>query len=218
VLAGMGWHPGVIGIVASRIVERYHRPTVLIARPDGDGMARGSARSIPGFDLLAAVRACGDHLERFGGHAAAAGFDIRAEAIGGFQAAFAEHARALLPGEPMPEVRIDLELELPDVTPELVRYLAYVGPFGHGNPTPVFGLRSVTVRHAGAVGGNRQHLRLALEAGDATLQAIGFRMAESHGPLARLGARLDVAVQLQEDEWRGLKRIQGKLVDLRPAR
>jgi single-stranded-DNA-specific exonuclease len=217
VLAGEGWHPGVIGIVASRIVERYHRPTVLIARPDDDGFARGSARSIPGFDLLAAIRSCGDHLERFGGHAAAAGFDIRVDAIAGFSAAFAEHARALLPTEPVPELRIDLELELGQVTPELVRYLAYAGPFGHGNPTPVFAVRGATVRSAAAVGGDRQHLRLGLEAGDARLQAIGFRMAATHGPLARPGALVDVAVHLQEDEWRGRKRIQGKLVDLRAA-
>jgi single-stranded-DNA-specific exonuclease len=217
VLDGGGWHPGVIGIVASRIVERFHRPAILIARPDGDGFARGSARSIPGFDLLAAVRACGDHLERFGGHAAAAGFDIRVDAIPAFRAAFGDHARVLLPDPPVPELRIDLEVDLGDVTPELVRYLAYAGPFGLGNPTPVFALRGVTIRSVAAVGRDRQHLRLELEAGDARLQAIGFRMAPTHGPLARPGALVDVAVQLQEDEWRGRKRLQGKLVDLRPA-
>jgi single-stranded-DNA-specific exonuclease len=217
VLAGEGWHPGVIGIVASRLVERYHRPTVLIARPDHDGFARGSARSIPGFDLLAAVRACGAHLERFGGNAAAAGFDIRVEAIDGFRAAFADHARALLPAEPVAELRIDLELELGDVTPELARFLEYAGPFGLGNPTPVFAMRGVTVRSASVVGRDRQHLRLGLESAGAGLQAIGFRMATSHGPLARPGAVVDVAAQIQEDEWRGRMRIQAKLVDLRVA-
>jgi single-stranded-DNA-specific exonuclease len=217
VLAGEGWHPGVIGIVASRLVERYHRPTVLIALPDDGGTARGSARSIPGFDLLAAVRACGGHLERFGGHAAAAGFDIRPEAIEAFRAAFAEEARALLPDEPVPEQRIDLELGLADVTPELVRYLAHLGPFGPGNPTPVFALRGLTVASASVVGRDGQHLRLGLRHGAASLQAIGFRMASSHGALARAGARVDVAAQLQEDSWRGQRRIQAKLVDLRPA-
>jgi single-stranded-DNA-specific exonuclease len=217
VLAAAGWHPGVIGIVASRLVERYHRPTVLIARPDGDGVARGSARSIPGFDLLAAVRACGAHLERFGGHAAAAGFDIRTDAIEAFRAAFEEQARRMLPSEPVPELRIDLDLTLDEVTPQLVRYLAYAGPFGLGNPTPVFALRGVVVQDAAVVGQDRQHLRLRLSENGRSLQAIGFRMAPTHGRLARPGAIVDAAAQLQEDEWQGRTRIQAKLVDLRAA-
>lgn len=215
VLAGAGWHPGVIGIVASRLVERYHRPTLLIALPDGDGPARGSGRSIPGFDLLDAVRSCGGYLERFGGHAAAAGFDIRVDAVDAFASAFAEHARSVLPDEPVPELRIDLEVALRDVTPDLVRYLAYAGPFGAGNPTPVFALRGVRVGSASTVGRDGHHLKLELRDGGAGLPAIGFRMAPSHGPIARVGAVLDVAVQLHEDSWRGRRRIQAKLVDLR---
>ncbi len=217
VLTGEGWHPGVIGIVASRLVERYHRPTVLIACPPGGAVARGSARSIPGFDLLAAVRSCGSHLERFGGHAAAAGFDVRGEAIEAFSAAFADHARTLLPQEPVPDLRIDLEIRLDEVTPELVRYLAYAGPFGPGNPTPVFAIRGLTVDSATAVGRDRQHLRLRVRDGDRTLGAIGFGMTPTHGAQARPGAVVDMAAQLQEDEWRGQKRIQAKLVDLRSA-
>jgi single-stranded-DNA-specific exonuclease len=217
VLDRQGWHPGVIGIVASRLVERYHRPAILISRPDGDGVARGSARSIPGFDLLEAIRACAGHLERFGGHAAAAGFDIRTDAIEPFRAAFADHARALLPGEPVPELRIDLELRLADVTPEFVRYLQYVGPFGSGNPAPVFAFRQVRVTSAATVGADGQHLRLRLADSGRQLQAIGFRMGSSHGAVARPGSLVDVAAQLQEDEWRGRSRIQAKLVDLRPA-
>ena len=217
VLARGGWHPGVIGIVASRLVERFHRPTVLIALPDGDGPGRGSARSIPGFDLLAAVRACGGHLERFGGHAAAAGFDIRRDRIDAFRAAFEDHARGLLPDAPVPELRIDQELRLADVSEELVRYLAYAGPFGAGNPTPVFALRGVRAAGVKAVGREGQHLKLRLRDGSAELAAIGFRMAGSHGPLARSGEPLDVAAQLQEDRWNGRSRIQAKIVDLRPA-
>jgi single-stranded-DNA-specific exonuclease len=217
VLAGDGWHPGVIGIVASRLVERYHRPTVLIARPDGDGVARGSARSIPGFDLLEAVRACADHLERFGGHAAAAGFDVRLDAIDGFRDAFAEQARSMLGAEPVPELRIDLDLRLAEVTPELVRYLAYAGPFGAGNPTPVFALRGVTVTSASMVGADGQHLRLRLGHDGVSLDAIGFRMASTHASMARRGAVVDVAAHLQEDSWRGRTRIQARLVDIRVA-
>jgi single-stranded-DNA-specific exonuclease len=217
VLDGHGWHPGVIGIVASRLVERYHRPTVLIARTEGDGFARGSARSIPGFDLLEAVRACGGHLERFGGHAAAAGFDIRDDAIDGFRIAFEDHARTLLPDEPVPELRIDLPLRLAEVTPDLVRYLAYAGPFGVGNPTPVFGIRRVTVASASVVGREGHHLKLQLRDDGGTLDAIGFRMASTHSAQARPGQVVDVAAQLQEDSWRGQTRIQAKLVDVRTA-
>jgi single-stranded-DNA-specific exonuclease len=184
----------------------------------GDGVvARGSGRSIPGFDLLAAVRACADHLERFGGHAAAAGFDIRPESIEAFRAAFAAHARHALPAEPVPEVRIDLEIGLGDVTSELVRYLAYAGPFGAGNPTPVFAIPGVTVEAASVVGRDGQHLRLHLRNGSATLQAIGFRMAPTHAALAPPGAVVDVAAHLQEDSWRGRTRLQARLVDFRPA-
>lgn len=217
VLAGEGWHPGVIGIVASRIVERIHRPTVLVAVEAGKTVARGSARSIPGFDLFDAIRACGEHLERFGGHRAAAGFDIRTDRIAAFRAAFAEAARERLPEPPVPEQRIDLELEMAEVTPELVRYMAYAAPFGVGNPTPVFALRSVQADGVRLVGADQSHLKLRLTDGGASLPAIGFRMAGSHSAIARSGGPLDAAVKLEEDEWRGRRRIQAKLVDLRPA-
>jgi single-stranded-DNA-specific exonuclease len=212
-----GWHPGVIGIVASRLVERYHRPAILIALPQGDGLARGSARSIPGFDMLAAITECSTHLHRFGGHPAAAGFDIRPDRVDAFRAHFGQHARSLLPEEPVPVVRIDLDICLAEVTPELVRYQAYVGPFGAGNPTPVYVLAGVTVAEARTVGGDRRHLRLRLQDGPSTLPAIGFDMASSHGPLARPGTVVDAAVQLEEDRWNGRCRIQARLVDLRPA-
>jgi single-stranded-DNA-specific exonuclease len=217
VLASRGWHPGVIGIVASRIVERLHRPTILIALPDGPGMARGSARSIPGFDLLDSIRACGDHLERYGGHAAAAGFDIEPDRVEGFRAAFADRARSVLPEEPVPELRIDAELSLSEVTPDLVRYLVHVGPFGVGNPTPVFAFRGVRISEARTVGADGHHLRVRIADGDASLRGIGFRMAETHGAILRSGEVVDVAAQLQEDTWNGRRRIQARLVDARPA-
>jgi single-stranded-DNA-specific exonuclease len=218
VLAREAWHPGVIGIVASRVVERLHRPTVLISVPDGGGLARGSARSIPGFDLLDAVRACGGHLERFGGHRAAAGFDIRRDRIDGFRKAFLAAAAERLPEPPVPELRIDGELSLDEATPDLVRLLAHAGPFGAGNPNPVFVLRGVRAERVRGVGSEQQHLKLRLmDGGGAGLDAIGFRMTASHGPLARFGEPIDAAVQLQEDRWNGRRRIQARIVDLRPA-
>ncbi|MBW3553901.1 MAG: single-stranded-DNA-specific exonuclease RecJ [Gemmatimonadetes bacterium] len=217
VLAARGWHPGVIGIVASRVVERIHRPTVLIAIPDGDGGARGSARSIPGFDLLECIRACGEHLERFGGHTAAAGFDIRPGRIEAFRQAFGARAREMLPDEPVPEMRIDVELSLAEATGDLARFLAHAGPFGVGNPTPVFVSRGVRVRDAKPVGSDGRHLRMTLADGTAAVAAIAFGMAETHGELAGSGEPVDAAFQLQEDSWNGRRRVQARLVDMRPA-
>lgn len=216
VLARDGWHAGVIGIVASRVVEVVHRPTVLISVPDDGGLARGSARSIPGFDLLAAIRECGDHLERFGGHRAAAGFDIRPDRIDGFREAFLAAAARRLPEPPVPELRLDGELTLAEATADLVRYLSYAAPFGMGNPTPVFGFRHLRIEGVKAVGDGR-HLKMRLVDGISALDAIGFRMAETHGELARSGEAVDVAAQLQQDSWNGRPRLQAKLVDLRPA-
>ncbi|MEJ2503401.1 MAG: single-stranded-DNA-specific exonuclease RecJ [Gemmatimonadota bacterium] len=218
VLAGAEWHPGVIGIVASRVSERLHRPTVLISTPGDGRLARGSARSIPGFDLLDAIRACGEHLERFGGHRAAAGFDIRSDRIAGFRDAFLAAAAERLPEPPVPELRIDGELRLHEITPDLVRFLAYAAPFGVGNPTPVFAIRGVRAERVKAVGSGGPHLKLRLVDGRTALDAIGFRMHATHGEQARSGEPLDVALQLQEDRWNGRPRIQGKLVDLRGVR
>ncbi|HUH11887.1 MAG TPA: single-stranded-DNA-specific exonuclease RecJ, partial [Longimicrobiales bacterium] len=215
VLAGEGWHPGVIGIVASRVVERIHRPTIMVAL-DG-GRARGSGRSIPGFDLVAALRECAPLLERFGGHRMAAGMDLLPGRVDAFREAFDAVARARLgPEQLVPATAFDLELRLADAGPELHRFLRYMAPFGVGNPTPVFVARGVSVDGAPRVVG-RDHLRLGLVQDGARLGAIGFRMADRAAELAGEGARLDVAFQLHEDEWRGRRRLQAKLVDLRPA-
>ncbi len=212
VLASDGWHAGVIGIVASRIVERVHRPTALIALR-GDGPARGSARSIPGFDLYAAIRDCGEHLERFGGHRAAAGFDIRPDRVDAFREAFDARARAALTDEQLvAEVGVDLEVPLSAADEPLHRYLRHMGPFGIGNPTPVFVARGVEVADARTVGDG--HVKMRLRQDGTHLDAIGFRMAERYAALPS-GGRLDVAFQLQEDHWRGRARLQAKLVDMR---
>lgn len=217
VLAREGWHPGVIGIVASRVVERIGRPTVLIAlRPDG-GPARGSGRSVRGFDLHAALAACAPHLERFGGHRAAAGLDIRPDAVAAFREAFDAHARARLgPEGPVGEVAYDVQLELAAATHEVARLLRHFEPFGIGNPTPTFVARGVRVTQQPRVVGSN-HLRMVLEQGGARLQAIGFGMADRPDAADVFRAPFDVAFQLQLDEWNGRSRVQAKLVDVRPA-
>ena len=216
VLAQERWHPGVIGIVASRVVERIHRPTVMIAlngRDDG----KGSARSIPGFHLHEAMTACSEHLVRFGGHRMAAGCSIRPEHVAGFREAFDAHAHAVLrPEQLIPEVRIDLEVELHHADDSLARMLRHAGPFGMGNATPVFATRGVGVAGPPKVVGER-HLKLTLAAHGRTIDAIGFGMADRAGEPWLDGGPVDVAYKLEENHYNGRTSIQAKLVDLRPA-
>ena len=214
VLAGEGWHPGVIGIAASRVVERIHRPVVLIALKDGRG--RGSARSIPGFHLHDAIAACAEHLDRFGGHAQAAGMDVSAAALPLFREAFAAEARRRLQGRDLllkPRLRIDMELPDHPVDLRLIELLQYCGPHGIGNPRPVFLLTGAEASAAKEVG--KGHLRLRLEKGRVRLDGIGFGLAERWAPATLSGRRVDVALQLQLDHWRGEKRLKARLMDLR---
>ncbi len=214
VLAREGWHPGVIGIVASRVVERIHRPTVMIAL-DGTNEAKGSARSVPGFHLFEAMRECREHLTRFGGHKHAAGCSILPDQVGGFRAAFNARARAALTDELLvPEVRIDVELGLDEATQELVRLLRHAGPFGMGNPTPTFVVRGVHLEGTPRVVG-QGHLKLALASGGQALDAIGFGMGDRIASLPE--GPLDVAFRVEENTWNGRTTVQAKLVDLRPA-
>jgi single-stranded-DNA-specific exonuclease len=214
VLAAQGWHPGVIGIAASRVVERIHRPVVMIAL-NGD-RGRGSARSIPGFHLHDAITACGAHLERFGGHAQAAGMDLTAAALPAFREAFAAEARRRLEGHELrPRLRIDLELPERAVEHRLLELLQYVGPHGMGNPRPVFLLRGAQATAAKEVG--RGHLRIRLRKGPVRLEGIGFGLVERHPPEVLGAAPLDVVFQLTLDRWRGRARVQARILDLRPA-
>ena len=172
VLSGDGWHPGVVGIVASRVVERYGRPAFLIAF-DGD-IGKGSGRSISRFDLHSALLACGDLLERFGGHQMAAGLTIRRDRLEEFRGRFAEIAReALGPDDLGPEQRVDLELGLHETTRELERMCRHLEPCGAGNASPVFGVRGVRFIGRSRVGNG--HLKGTLDDGSTRLAAIGFQ-------------------------------------------
>jgi single-stranded-DNA-specific exonuclease len=216
VLAGEGWHPGVIGIVASRVVEHIHRPTVLIAL-DGEAEGKGSARSIPGFHLYNAIRACAGHLVRFGGHRAAAGCSILPRNVETFREAFDAAARAELREELLtPEVRIDLELRLHEADATLCRMLRHAAPFGQSNPTPVFGARRVHVAGYPRVVG-RNHLKLALSSEGTQLEAVGFGMADRLRELDLGDGPLDVAFKLEENSYNGRTTLQARLVDLRLA-
>ncbi|MEX0979834.1 MAG: single-stranded-DNA-specific exonuclease RecJ [Gemmatimonadota bacterium] len=215
VVASEGWHPGVVGIVASKVVERLHRPAILVAL-DGES-GRGSARSIRGFDLFEAVRACEAHLTRFGGHSQAAGMDLRSADLDAFRRAFNAEAARRLAGTPLlPSFSAEYEIGLSEITPEFFHWLGYLGPFGMQNPRPVFWARELRlVGPARTVG--QGHLKLRLGQGSAQLEAIGFRLCERVPPQELDGSPVDVAFKLARNTYRGRESIQAHIVDVRPS-
>ena len=217
VLAAEGWHPGVIGIVASRVVELLHRPTILIALEEGGASGRGSARSIPAFHLYNALHSCSHLLDRFGGHKYAAGLEIRAERIPQLRAELEAYAaEALTPDDLVPELCYDLELTLPEANADLLRLMRHLGPHGVGNPAPVFVARNVGVSGYPKIVGDN-HLKLQLTQNGVQLTAIGFRMAHRLNEIDVSRTNIDVAFQLQLERYNGEEYLQAKLLDLRPA-
>ena len=212
VLAGEGWHPGVIGIVASRIVEEFGRPTILIALEGNEG--KGSGRSISPFDLHAGISKCRDLLLRFGGHRSAAGVTIARDQVAEFARRFNEVAReSLRPEDLVPELRADLEVSLRDVNEDLEALLRHVEPCGVGNPSPVLVARGVRVAAAPKVVG-KDGLRVLLEQDGTRITALAWGMAPRASELA-VGAQVDVAFRLERDEWNGESRLQARLADFR---
>lgn len=216
VLASRGWHQGVVGIVAARLVERFHRPAILIALND-DGIGRGSARSIAGINVFEAIAQCRDSLDAFGGHAAAAGLTIREDRIPEFRARLADVMQGPLSGPASrPRLICDAEVEPRGFSPAGVRELGRLGPFGSGNPEPTLVLRNLRVASARIVGAN--HLKLAVTGRSGPLlDAIGFKMGslESRG-LSR-SEPIDVACALDVNAWNGTERVQLRLKDVRAS-
>jgi single-stranded-DNA-specific exonuclease len=200
VLAGQDWHKGVIGIVASRLVDRFHRPVVLIA--GGDGEWTGSGRSIPSFDLHQALEACSDHLERWGGHRAAAGLSIDPANVAAFSDAFAAHAAELLTDDDLrPLLAIDAVVDGRDLTLDLCAELERLAPFGLGNPAVTLLAVGCELSDLGAVGEGR-HLKLAVTANGARSGAIAFGHGAQLDRFRRVG-RYDVAFRLAANQWNG---------------
>jgi single-stranded-DNA-specific exonuclease len=214
VLAGEGWHPGVIGIVASRLVERHHRPAVVVSL-DGEGGGRGSGRSIPGFDLLAALEACGEHLESFGGHRAAAGLQLRAESLEAFREAFAAHAASVLGPEDLRRTeRIDVAVGGAGLGLDLAEELERLAPFGMGNPGVRLLVPGARVRDVRAMGQEGKHARFSLHSG--AHRALGVAFGRS-----RLGVGeddpVDAAVRLEVNRWNGAVEPRVVLRELYPC-
>jgi single-stranded-DNA-specific exonuclease len=217
VLAGEDWHAGVIGIVASRLAERHHRPVVLIAL-DGD-IGKGSGRSIDAFDLLGGLTACGGHLRRFGGHRAAAGMEIESGRLEEFAQAFAAHAEEVLdPGDTAPLERVDAVVECDQLDMELAEELLVLAPFGRGNPGVSLLVQDATFRDLRPMGEGK-HLRFTLESGD------GRPPARARGVAFGTGSRLPVAegepaeatFTLEINEWNGVSEPRLVLRQVRAA-
>ncbi len=235
VVAGNGWHPGVIGIVAARLVERYYRPAIVIAIDPATGVGKGSGRTITGVDLYEALTQCAPWLIQFGGHRMAAGLTIRADQLEPFRAAFADAvARQLRPDTFEPTLMIDAEVALGDCTWSLLESVGRLAPFGPGNPEPVFVARALEVADVRPVG--RGHLRFLLREtrpdastesspSAVTLPAIAFDQggrakefaARGSGPSRRGNGQepvlVDVVFTLKEDRWQGERRLQLQLKD-----
>lgn len=214
VVAGEGWHPGVIGICASRIVERFHRPTLVLSVDPATGLATGSGRSIPAFHLVEGLEALAPIFERFGGHKMAAGCTLKAERVGALREGLNEYALNLLgPEDFVPELLVDDELDFASIGDELMQSLAKLAPHGLGNPTPVFATAGVRLAGEPRVL-KEKHLKLRLDQCGSNLWAMGWRMAPLHFALTA-GAAMDAAYAVEADEYWGGWRLN--LKDLREA-
>jgi single-stranded-DNA-specific exonuclease len=215
VLANDGWHPGVIGIVATRIVEKIQRPVLIIAL-DGE-RGRGSGRSIAGFNLFEALKECSEHLIRFGGHKQAAGMDVAREALPDLREAFNIAAtQRFSMDELRSELFVDLEISLASIDLQLIHWLKYLGPHGIGNTSPVFIIREVAFEQTKIVGTN--HIKTTLIGDGGAMEAIGFGLADRYSPDNLSHGLYDIAVQLERNEFRGKVSVQARLLEIRVHR
>ena len=213
VLYKRDWHPGVIGIVASRIVERYYRPTIMISVVDGVG--KGSARSISNFNIYEAIKESSQYLTTFGGHKYAAGLTIPEENIPGFIETFKEIARRELTEEDLiPKMRVDCEVELKEFDERLMRLLKLMGPFGPLNLRPVFVSRNLNVVGEPTIVGNN-HLKLSVEQNGVVMSAIGFNLGDRLDHLQSNNRVVDCAYVIEENYWNGRKELQLRLKDIK---
>jgi single-stranded-DNA-specific exonuclease len=218
VLAERGWHPGVIGIVAGRLAEKHHRPVVLIAWDAlGARPGIGSARSIPGFDLHAALASCGEHLAAHGGHAAAAGLRIEEHRFEGFRAAFCELAAAeIQPAERTADLWIDGEAPLSAFTLQAVGQIERLGPFGHDNARPLLCTSGATLDGPPKpIGNGGRHLAMRLSQHGVSLRAVAFGGADWAEDLAAVGRPIDIAFRPVINAFQGRRSVELHLVDWR---
>src|SRR3712207_67777 len=215
VLSSEGWHHGIIGIVASKLTEKYYKPTIILCVEDG--VATGSARSIKGFDLFSAMNQCKDLMERFGGHEQAAGLTIRQENIAGLRKKINAIADYQLDIEDLVEnINIEFELDEKSINLDLVKDLHILEPFGIKNPTPYFMVRDYKVKKAYLIGKDKNHIKLTIEK-EFTYDCIGFNMGHLMEKFS-VDDRIDMVFQLDENTFNGNTNVQMMIKDIRLAR
>jgi single-stranded-DNA-specific exonuclease len=208
------WHKGVVGIVASRLIERYYRPTIVLTR-SGD-LVSGSARSVQGFNLYEAIHACREHLIGYGGHFAAAGMTMEAGQVDLFSTKFEEVVSSTIePQQLVPEILIDSPVQFKDLTPVFYKVLRQMEPFGPENLRPVFIAEGVADSGYSRIL-KEQHIRFQLQQQGYSFTGIGFGMADKF-PLLENGRPVDIVFNLDENEWNGTKTLQLKVIDLRAS-
>ena len=216
VVASEDWHPGVIGIVASRVVDKYFRPTIILT--DDNGVYKGSARSIPSFHLYDGLSSLSDMLISFGGHKYAAGVKIAKENLDEFRKKFNELVKANVKKEDfIPEINIDAEIESKDITSEIMRYLEKLEPYGQGNKEPVFFMRNVSkYQYETYVGKEQNHLKCIFEKKGMLFDAIGFNMKDYKDIIAE-NDEFDILFSLVHNTWKNTKTIQLNLKDIKKS-
>ncbi len=214
VLAGEGWNVGVIGIVASKILERYYKPVLILGVDAETGLCKGSARSIEGYDLHAALTACDDLLLHYGGHQAAAGMTLHKDHLQQLEDRLSQLALEWLTSDEwLPKLAIDFVCKLEEASIDTISQLSLLEPFGMGNPSPRLLFQKVELAEKRAIGKESKHLKLALGKGRLLLDAIGFHMGEKAGYLHQ-GMAVDVVGELSVNEWNGQSKPQLQLHDL----
>ncbi|MBW6457589.1 MAG: single-stranded-DNA-specific exonuclease RecJ [FCB group bacterium] len=212
VLAG-DWHPGVIGIVSSKIKDKFNRPVFLIAQKEGQG--KGSGRSIDNFDLHAALSSCAEHLEAFGGHQMAAGLTIAETNIPAFEAALLEYAeRHITPDMLEPVIHVDADVRMDDINGKLMAFLHDMEPFGPANMRPKFGLRNVVPRNPVIL--KDKHLKFSIKEDNHSFNCIAWNMLECFELMMDPSQSVDLVFVPTMNEWNGTKRIQLVIKDIRP--
>lgn len=214
VIAGEGWHPGVIGITAARLVERYRKPCIILAQMES-GELRGSARSVEGFSIIDAIAACGDQLYKFGGHPMAAGLSLAAEKLPALRAALAQYSAINYPEMPCLTQSVDSDISPADITLQNIALLDGMQPFGCGNPQPVPVLRGVTLAGITPVGGGN-HLRLSLTKGGSRVEVMCFSTTPDSFPIP-IGTAVDCAVALSVNTYQGSSKPSARLVGITPV-
>ncbi len=208
------WHKGVVGIVASRVIEQYYRPTIILTQ-SGE-FAAGSARSVPGFNLYEAIHACKEHLLGYGGHFAAAGMTLEIDKIDAFRNKFEEIVSSTIhPDLLTPEIVIDAEISFEDITWSFYNILSQMEPFGPENLRPVFIAKNVVDTGYSKIV-KEQHIRFSLRKNNITLTGIGFNMVEKYEFL-KYKQPIDVVFKIDVNEWNGEKNLQLRVIDCRPA-